>query len=105
MTTSIKELNLLPVRWTVLDADGDPVTPSTIRYRVDCLTTGTQVIGWTSVSPAYTVNITIPATSNTILNPANVVETKRVTFQADAGTATALHDWEDYEIVNNRFVA
>lgn len=101
--TIINETSLLPVRWTVYDADGGVVVPSTVRYRVDCLTTGIEMVAWTTVTPSYQVNVVIPATVNTIRNNANATERKRITFQADAGLSTQLSDYAEYEVTNNRF--
>ena len=35
------------------------VVPTTLRYRVDDLTTGASVLPWTTVSPASTATITV----------------------------------------------
>ena len=64
-------------------------TPTTIHYRVDCLTTGRQITDWTSVSSPDTSNtITITATENQILSDASLAETKQLTIKTDSGLST-----------------
>ena len=63
--------------------------PTTIHYRVDCLTTKRQITDWTSVSsPAASNTITITATENQILSDAHPVETKQITIKTDSGLST-----------------
>ena len=64
-------------------------TPTTIHYRVDCLTTKRQITDWTSVSsPAASNTITITSTENQILDDANPVEVKQITIKTDTGLST-----------------
>jgi hypothetical protein len=63
-------------------------TPSSIRYRVDCLTSKRQVINWTSVSAASSVSITIPGTSNGTIDSSNDLEQRQITVEADTGLST-----------------
>lgn len=102
--TTINENTLLPYTFAPKDADGVAISPSTVRWRLDCLTTGTAISDWASVSPAASIAITIPATSNVIVNNANPSETKRITVQFDAGLSTGIQAEEDYIVTNNRFV-
>ena len=65
--------------------------PTTIHYRVDCLTTGRQITAWTSVTPlAQTANIVITAAQNQILSDGNKRETKQITIKLDSGLATQI---------------
>lgn len=57
--------------------------PSTVKYRIDCLTTGRQVVDWTTASAAASVAISITATHNAILNDCNAYETKQLTVAGD----------------------
>lgn len=63
-------------------------TPSTIRYRVDCIKTRRTVVDWTSVSAASAVSIAIPSTVNKIKDDSNTKEHKQIIVQADAGLST-----------------
>ena len=63
-------------------------TPTTVQYRVDCLTTGKQITDWTTVSAASSVSLTMTAAMNAIQDDANVKERKQLTVRADNGLAT-----------------
>lgn len=76
--------------WTE-DADGNRVAavPTTVEYRVDCLTTGGEVRDWTAVTPAaQAVTIILTADDTAILNDDNLSEHRRVTVTANRGLAT-----------------
>ena len=63
--------------------------PTTIHYRVDCLTTKRQITDWTAVStPAASNSIVITATENQILEDGNNRETKQITIKLDDGLTT-----------------
>lgn len=59
--------------------------PSTVHYRIDCLTTCRTVRDVTSVSPAAAVEIAITASDNAILCDGDEREVKQLTVIADKG--------------------
>ena len=59
--------------------------PTTVRYRIDCLKSGAEIKGWTTVSAAASVTITITADDNQIRNGSNRFERKQIIVQADNG--------------------
>jgi hypothetical protein len=61
--------------------------PTTVKYRLDCLTTGREIVDWTTASAAASVAISITATHNAILNDSNMQETKQLTVAGDYGAA------------------
>lgn len=63
-------------------------TPSSIRYRVDCLTNRCNVINWTSVSAASSASITVPGTSNGTIDYSQDLETRQITVEIDTGLST-----------------
>lgn len=79
-------------------ATNAPITPSTLRYRIDCLATGKEILAWTPLTPGNEVSIIITPEQNTVVARSNNVERKRVTFEADSGTLTAYTDDWEYEI-------
>jgi hypothetical protein len=97
---TIQELDQLPVTVT-LTLDGAPVAPSTLRWKLDCVTTRQSIVEWTSLSAASSVPLIIPATANAIVYIANPYETKRITVQANAGTDSQLNAVYDYDVTNN----
>lgn len=63
-------------------------TPTTVRYRIDCMSTRTELVGWTSATPGTSVSITVPAAANNIQDNANRFEHKQITVEADTGLST-----------------
>lgn len=63
-------------------------TPTTIHYRIDCLTTGKELADWTSVSAAGNVSISITGTHNAIQSDGNRYERKQLTVMADQDLST-----------------
>jgi len=76
------------------------VTPTTVHYRVDDLTTGKELIDWTSVSAASNVSIAITATFNTIQDDTSRRERKRLTIKADDGLDTQHLETKEWFVVN-----
>jgi hypothetical protein len=63
-------------------------TPTNVYYRVDCVTTGTELTDWTSISAASSASISITATHNAIQDDANDMETKQLTVVVDKDLST-----------------
>lgn len=76
--------------------------PASIRYRLDDSTSGrlTEIIAWTDLSPAESVDIAIPSTANRILNDNNRYETRVLTVQSDYDTDDQLSQDEEYRVQN-----
>ena len=64
------------------------VAPTTLRYRIDDPECGTEIAGWTTVTPASTATITVTGAQNAISSGA-AREIRRLTVQADDGLATS----------------
>ncbi|MEE9541201.1 MAG: hypothetical protein V3V85_06890 [Candidatus Thorarchaeota archaeon] len=75
-------------------------TPTTIRYRIDCLKTRKIIRDWTSVSAAANVTITISASDNEIQDDSNLFEKKQIIVQADNGLSTQVNGKKVYRINN-----
>ena len=63
-------------------------TPTTVHYRVDCLSTRTQIKDWTSVSAASSVSIAIGSAENTIQDSTKARERRQLIVKADDGLST-----------------
>lgn len=87
----------------VLNSDDEHVSPSTVRYRVDCVTTQTQVIDWTDAGAVSTQTIAIPASAMVIIDNANAMETKRMSVQVNWGTDSQLSQAIEWDVLNNEF--
>lgn len=95
--TQVSAGSAVPVTVSFRDrATGTASTPSSIRYRVDCLTNKRNVINWTSVSASSSVDILIPGTSNGTIDRGLELEQRQITIEADTGLnsqAKAAHRW------------
>lgn len=76
-------------------------TPTSARYRVDCLTTGKSLTDWTSLTPAAVINITVTSTDNAIQDQGNRVEIKQITVEENTGTSQT-RDTQQWEVRNIR---
>jgi len=103
---SINELSAATFTVTPVDEDGDPRTPTNTRYRLDDKAGGTEIITWTDISPTSTeMTISIPATSNAIIDTALRNETKVLTVETDYGTDGAHVEEHEYKVRNLQFVS
>jgi len=76
-------------------------TPTTIHYRVDCLSTRRQITDWTAIAvPAGSNTITISATHNQILEDAHANETKQLTVKVDSGLSTQVIKAKRWKVEN-----
>ena len=76
-------------------------TPTTIHYRVDCLTTRREIADWTVVStPAGSNTITMTAAYNQILDDAHPVEKKQLTVKVDSGLTTQVIQRKTWKVEN-----
>lgn len=98
----IREKSACTWRVRFQNFDRQPVTPATVRYRLDDRTTGqsTEVIGWTDLAAQAVATIVIPAGANRILNSSNPFETRVLTVQCDADLDTQFSDEIEYRIRN-----
>ena len=76
--------------------------PTTASYRLDCLSTGTVLQDWTSLTPAVSITIPITATNNAIQDNSNRYEKKQLTVAANPDTATQEREYVTYKIENIR---
>ncbi len=84
------------------DSDDAASAPTTARYRIDCLETGLNLVGWTALTPAVSNSITITPTVNAIQNKENRTEKKQLTVHADQNTDTQRVDIVSWKVVTNR---
>jgi hypothetical protein len=88
-----------------LDKDGAQEAPSSLTYRIDCLTNGQEVKGDTALTPGGSVEITLSAADNAIISQTNGVETRVVTVEASYGASDGLKAEYKYNVRNLKNVA
>ena len=101
----IQERSAYQKTFHVKDDDGNLVMPSNLRYRIDCVTSQSPVLGWVVVTAASSVPISVSSELNLIVNDANDVETKRITVQANYGLPGQIVGVHEYDVLNSRFYA
>lgn len=89
----------LPV-YLRLRSSGAAATPTTIHYRIDCLTTGTELVDETSVSAASNFTISVTGTHNAIQNDGNDYEVKQLTVTTDVGLSTQHRESVQWRVTN-----
>lgn len=79
---------------------GAASTPTTIHYRLDCVTTQRELLAWTSVSAASSVSLAITGAQNAIQSDCNDYEWKQLTVKVDDGLSTQHVDVKKWRIGN-----
>ncbi len=82
-----------------LDKLGAPVAPSSVAWRIDCLTTGTAVLASTPATPGTVVELVITPAHNAILG-SRPFERRRVTVEAGYGAGDGIKSQFDYLVRN-----
>jgi hypothetical protein len=103
---TVNEASTAYVGVTFVDKAGAAAQPSAATWRLDCLTTGAQLVGATNLSASGgTAEVTIPATATEIQTATNRTETKRLTVIAQYGSgADQVTDDFDFQVRNLKFV-
>lgn len=97
---SVNENSRYPLTWRLFDGDNNPIVPATLRYRIDCESTGRELQGWTDITPAPVTSLVVPSTVNAIQNRANSAELKTLTVEADTGTPNAFTEEGTWRVRN-----
>lgn len=67
-------------------------TPTTLRYRLDCRTTGAALQGWTTLPASSSQSLAVSAQISAIQSDSNETEDKVLTVEANTGTTTQISD-------------
>ena len=87
------------------DKAGALAAPSSVTWRLDCMTNSQQIADWSSISPASEIEITVGFALNAIINQANDTERRVVTVRAVYGASDELHSEFVYILQNLRNVS
>jgi len=84
------------------DRDGDAVQPTTVEYRIDAGSGDTlsEVLDWTSVTPATSVEIEIDDSHNAIVDSTLDFELRTLTVRTTFGASGQAHDYYEYRVRN-----
>ncbi len=104
MPTQVTELSTHWVTLDVYDKDGNPATPSELKYRIDDLDTGEQILDDTAVvSPTESNDVKLTPANNTLLDSNNLSELRRLTAKAVFSATEHTYIEVDIEVVRVRF--
>ena len=99
-TETVNEGSTAYVTATFRNKAGVVALPTGVTYRIDCITSGTQVRDTTSATPATSVEITLTPADNAILDPRRSRELRRVTVTGTYGDSDAVREQYDYWVRN-----
>ncbi len=101
MANTVNEQSPLRVTVSFKDEDGAPLIPATVDWRLDDMEINAEVVPWTSLpSPAASMNVTIPASNNLIVDQTSVREERMFGVRADDGLGSEAHAQFQYHVLN-----
>jgi len=99
-TRKVDELSTMTVLARFRDrATNADIVPTTVDYRLDTLE-GSEITGWTAVSPQAVSSVTLSANQNRIHNNFRVLETKVLTVASDRNLPSEYRDSLSYQVRN-----
>ena len=98
--TNVKERNSIAVTAYFRDSSNAASAPTTVSYRIDDITTTTEILTWTSVTTGTSVSITVKSAENKIVNQGDKRERRQITVSADKGTTTETRSSAEWFIEN-----
>jgi hypothetical protein len=62
------------------DTTNAPLIPTTLQYQIIDVASGTQILNWTTVTPAASVQVVVSSTQNAMISNSRSSETHEVLF-------------------------
>ena len=104
MARIYNELSEVTVTVTPFDTNGDPVTPTTARFRVDDCLTEKELVPWTTIAvPSTSMQISIAGSVNAIIGSRRTPEPKVLTVNTDKDLSTQHFEEYIYRIKDLKF--
>jgi hypothetical protein len=76
---------------TYFDIDGNPFTPAAVRYRLDDVCSGVNIVAWTALTPAESNQVTVQALQNSLISFTAASEDHQVLFQITDGAGNVVN--------------
>lgn len=100
MARTVNEKSPLYMSITLKDENGDPLTPSTVEWRLDD-NDGVELVAWTVITgPAASMTVVIPGSNNLIQDETNVRETQAFGIRVNDSLASEAHGEYKYHVIN-----
>ncbi len=77
--------------------------PDTVHYRVDCLTTGREVVDWTVAAAGESASVLIASAYNLIQSRCNPYEKKQMTIRANKDATDQVSNRVIWSVRNQDF--
>jgi hypothetical protein len=98
--TNINELSACFATCECLDEQKQPFAPAILRYKVDDVSNGINVVPYTTIPGAASIaKVTISSAQNAMNAASELQETRRVTFEVTAPGGNVAYPYQDYDIV------
>jgi hypothetical protein len=97
---NVKERSSTTLTSYFRDSSNAASAPTTAHYRIDDVTSETPITGWTALTPATSIDITIKSSENRMVDNSNERERRVLTVSADKGTDTETRDTFQWYIEN-----
>lgn len=102
-TLVVNEASALFLTFTFYDEAGNPVTPTTVDWRLDDITdphTPVEIRAWTSLTPGNPINAQVTGAQNAMQDPTRNYEERLVTVKTDDGLSTQGTEDMKYRVKN-----
>jgi hypothetical protein len=84
---------------TYYDSTGTPFVPNAVSYRVDDVTSGANIVPWTTLTPDLTNTVTITSTQNAMISTSRASEAHQVLFQITDGTGNVSYADVEFDLI------
>jgi len=102
---AVERVNERSTRWLTIgfkDRAGDAAAPSSASYRIDCLTSGSEIRADTALPAGASPEITLTPDDNAIVDESHRVESRLVTVYGLFGADDELYLAYEYDVINLR---
>lgn len=97
---TVNEGSTCYVTVTFLDKDGNQTAPSSATWEAIDLKSGSVLQVETALTPAASIEITVPASVNDIYDSTKTEEIRRITVKATYGADDKVNSQYDYRVIN-----
>lgn len=81
------------------DTTGAALIPSALQYRIDDVVSGAEILGWTTLESAATVQVIVTSAQNALITNSREWETHQVTFQVTDGLGDIAEPFTLFDIL------
>ena len=97
---TVNEKSTAWLAFTNLDRTRTGALPTSMTYRIDCVTTGAEIRADTAITPAISGEVVLTPADTTLESQDNPVELRRVTITSVFGVDDQHHEVLHYEVRN-----